>query len=756
MPIVVAVSAEETGVVELNSTALWREFAQWADRQPEAPAVIGPEEQLNYQELADQADRIAEHLQARDRIALELPRSPTLIAAILGTWKVGASFCIIPPDLPPLRRALLLARSSCNCRLQPGRAPVRSGPPAPSSQGLAYVAFTSGTTQEPRGALIEARGLLLTLQAQIRLFRLGPKSRNLWVLAPSFHGSLSDIGTALLSGAQLHLGSLELLKDPNQLIQYIDRHEITTVDLPPSMLSHLPMMPPSLETVVFGGEPAPPTAVRQWASSVRMFNVYGPTEATMCTHIEECTTDWYGQSLGTPLPHVHQHIENEELWVGGPNVARSLIGAPNHVLFHEDGVRWYRTGDRVQAHQHGLRFLGRIERQVHVHGGLVEPEAIPYRYRAPSHRAQTSLCTERKKTSTLEMEITPLLASLETTCPAAPPQTPPLRSNLLVIGGTGFLGTALRTELEAYGYDPIYLVRAHSLDEALHRVGGAQVLIGDLTQPRLGLAQPVWDGLASTLHTIIHLGAHLRMVTPIDELRDLHLKGTAELIRLAKLSGARFVYASTLSVLASSDRQLPLYLESDPATAPTTLGGGYAQNKWATEQLVRRALPTTSTIIRYGLLVDPRKRPNPSQTPPKDWLSRFIRDTIQSGNYPKGIEKLCFDAIPVDHSAQATMRLCWAPSGTYHVASAQPTPVAELLRTIREAGHPLVPIPDDQTRHPSVLGCSFYCPSEDWAQGYDLWVPTNTQFDTQEAQKWGFSPLTVDDAFLRALVERAM
>src|SRR5262249_6326327 len=79
---------------------------------------------------------------------------------------------------------------------------------------LAYAIYTSGSTGEPKGVLVEHRGVVNLLDAQILAFGLTPGSRALWVLSPAFDASVSDVGTVLLSGATLCIEPDDDLRDP--------------------------------------------------------------------------------------------------------------------------------------------------------------------------------------------------------------------------------------------------------------------------------------------------------------------------------------------------------------------------------------------------------------------------------------------------------------------------------------------------------------------------------------------------------------
>ncbi len=259
---------------------------------------------------------------------------------------------------------------------------------------LAYVIYTSGSTGTPKGVLIEHRGIVNLLDAQVPLFGLRPGSRALFYLSTSFDASISDVGTALLSGATLCIEPPERLRPGPDLIELLRIRQITHVDIPPAVLPLLDpeTLPACLETVIIGGEPCPPEVVRRWARRVRVVNVYGPTEATVCTSLCLCDPNtWDAPLLGRPIPNVAYRILDEsgvavpqgtpgELCIGGFGLARGYLNRPElsarKFIVHE-GERLYRTGDKVALRSDGeYQFLGRVDRQVKIRGLLIEPEEI--------------------------------------------------------------------------------------------------------------------------------------------------------------------------------------------------------------------------------------------------------------------------------------------------------------------------------------------------------------------------------------------
>ena len=250
------------------------------------------EDFVTYADLKNRAFSIATYLkehgvQNGNLVALSIEKSSDYIAALLGCWFAGAAFMPLDPCMPPERRNFILEDAKPHFILNkediPSVKPAPFSPVSYDSDMLAYVIYTSGSTGQPKGVMVPHRGILNCLETQIKEFAVKPESRSLFYLSVNFDASLSDIGTALLSGATLVIESGSALENAEKLAEIIRDRTITHMDIPPSLLRLLKTedMPDSLETVIIGGEACPIETVRQWAEHVRLVNVYGPTEATI-------------------------------------------------------------------------------------------------------------------------------------------------------------------------------------------------------------------------------------------------------------------------------------------------------------------------------------------------------------------------------------------------------------------------------------------------------------------------------------------
>ena len=417
-------------LIEWNNTrtdgsdqpCIHRSFETQAQRYPDTVALILEDHQITYRELNERSNQLAHYLRTagvgpETRVAICMERSLEMIIGILGVLKAGGAYLPLDPTYPTERLAYILEESQPVALLIQGEAEDNLPPTWAQvirldsdwgliaeqasenpvgelfPENLAYMIYTSGSTGLPKGVLVSHAGISNLALAQNLHFQIGRSSRLLQFASPSFDASVSEIFTSLVSGASLVLPrSTDLLSGP-ALINLLRQEQITTVTLPPSLLSALEATTlPSMRTIVVAGEACSGQVVSAWGRSRRMINAYGPTEYTVCASMSEPLVEGVKPDIGGPMANTQIYLLDRrqqpvvigasgELCLGGVGLARGYLNRadltaerfiPNE-YGEESGARLYRTGDVGRYLSDGrINYLGRLDDQVKIRGFRIE------------------------------------------------------------------------------------------------------------------------------------------------------------------------------------------------------------------------------------------------------------------------------------------------------------------------------------------------------------------------------------------------
>nr|WP_275564020.1 non-ribosomal peptide synthetase [Kitasatospora sp. SID7827] len=407
-----------------------------ARAHPERLALETAGTGLTYARLLDRVAELAALLGGRgvrpgDTVAVLMDRGPDLVAAVLAASARGAAWLTVDPAHPPLRTDSILRQADPRCVVTDpanrARAERRDGPPPlvlppavpgtepagpgaePAAVGglvaeaapddLAYLVFTSGSTGAPKGVRVPQGGLA-PLAAGLRdRLGLGPDDRVLQFSSTGFDAFVGELLMAFPVGAALCLDEWDALLVGAPLEEALRVRRITAVLLSPTAHGALdPRRLPGLRVLVSGSEPLTRAAGDRWsAPGRRVFNAYGPSEATCMISIGEVGADGGEVDAGRLLPGFALVLadrdlapvapgEAGELVVFGGGVALGYLGAPDagsaafRSLPHPDtgrARRAYRTGDLARTTADGrIVVYGRIGDQVKIRGHRVEPGEI--------------------------------------------------------------------------------------------------------------------------------------------------------------------------------------------------------------------------------------------------------------------------------------------------------------------------------------------------------------------------------------------
>ncbi|MEV5378992.1 amino acid adenylation domain-containing protein [Streptomyces nondiastaticus] len=414
-------------------------FETQAACTPQALALVFEDTGLTYAELNARANRLAHFLIEQGAgpervVAVALPRSAELVAALLAVLKSGAAYLPVDPAQPAERTAFMLddarpvtvlttteggpvlpphmprttldeldatgALDAC-----PSTDPDRTGLLTPLHP--AYVIYTSGSTGRPKGVAVPHTAIVNRLHWMQAEYRLDATDRVLQKTPFTFDVSVWEFFWPLTEGATLVVAKPEGHKDPAHLAGLIRTEQVTTAHFVPSMLHAFLKTPAAkdcrtLRRVFCSGEALPPELITQFRKTLGapLHNLYGPTEAAVDVTAWACPQDFAGTapgtvSIGAPISNTRVHVLDDalqlvppgvvgELYLAGRALARGYVNRPGTTAlrfvpdpFGPAGSRMYRTGDLARRRPDGmLEFLGRSDDQVKVRGFRIEPGEV--------------------------------------------------------------------------------------------------------------------------------------------------------------------------------------------------------------------------------------------------------------------------------------------------------------------------------------------------------------------------------------------
>ncbi|MHC2332177.1 non-ribosomal peptide synthetase [Bradyrhizobium sp. USDA 4454] len=420
-----------TAVAYPSERCIHELFEAQVQKAPEAVALVCEDERLSYGELNARANRLAHHLitlgvKPDQPVAICLERSLKMVVGLLAILKAGGAYLPLDPAYPSerLRQVvddaaprLLLCDAAGRAALgrevldavtvidlataTPAWGDRPDSDPDPRALGLtsshlAYVIYTSGSTGTPKGVMIQHRGLVNLLLAQVGLFRASSKSRVVQFASIGFDASAWELVMAFGSGAALHLPADEIRQASNKLSDYLRSEAITHATLPPALLpasKNLGCL--ASQVLILAGELPKAELIRSLAPA-SIVNAYGPTETTVCATVWNCPADFDGAvvPIGRPIANTRVYLLDGhgapvpfgavgELYIGGAGVARGYLNRPELTAERfiaspfVEGDRLYRTGDLGRYLPDGnIEFLGRNDDQVKIRGYRIEPGEI--------------------------------------------------------------------------------------------------------------------------------------------------------------------------------------------------------------------------------------------------------------------------------------------------------------------------------------------------------------------------------------------
>ena len=423
-------------------------FTRQAERFPDLFAVVDPNDRWTYSDLDRRSNQLANYLIAqgikpKDVVAIYAHRGCPLVLALLGVLKAGAAFVILDPTYPfarlidylciarprgwvqmnaagELAEELLgfLATFEIPCRINLGNAKKDIAEflaeYSESETGVsvnaddpAYIAFTSGSTGEPKGVLGRHGPITHFLPWQEGTFDLSATDRFSLLSGLAYNHLHRDVFTALALGATIYVPSPDILKSPDLLMEWLEQNEITVLHLTPALGRLLRTTTnkslPSVRRIFFGGDVLTTEDValtRELAPNAKVVSFYGATETQRAVGYYQIPEDLPADEpetkraipLGRGIKDVQLLLLNKngqlagigelaELYVRSPHLASAYIGDEKltremfvtNPFTNDLNDRLYRTGELARYLPDGnVEWAGRNDRRVNIRGFRVE------------------------------------------------------------------------------------------------------------------------------------------------------------------------------------------------------------------------------------------------------------------------------------------------------------------------------------------------------------------------------------------------
>ena len=410
-----------------------------ATRRPDALAVAGQGNELTYGALLERARSAASSLtslgvEAGDPVIVQIDRGPKAVIGILAILLAGGAYVPLDPVYPRARRAAMVEDSKARIIVTAGDGTdgfeqlqhvdldaVKPTPPAgwvrpkPPPNTPAYIIYTSGSSGRPKGVVVSRANLAFSNAARRAFYEESPEAF-LLLSSLSFDSSVVGLFWTLSTGGALVVAGHRIEQDVERVAALIDHYGVTHLLCLPSLhgvlVEHADLKRlASLRVAIVAGETCPPSLParhRKALPTARLFNEYGPTEATVWCIASDITDTPEDQNpaIGRPIPGTTVRLVDHrsrpvprgvagELMIGGPGVALGYHGHADltvtrfQTLPGEGGVRFYRTGDFARWQTDGrLDFLGRRDGQLKIRGHRIEVHEIEAALeRAPTIRA---------------------------------------------------------------------------------------------------------------------------------------------------------------------------------------------------------------------------------------------------------------------------------------------------------------------------------------------------------------------------------
>ncbi|WP_420574978.1 amino acid adenylation domain-containing protein [Kordia sp.] len=424
----------------------------------ETAAIIAKDTTLTYAEFESQTSKLASFLiqeytiEKGDRIGVKMENSELIPITLHAILKAGAVFVPIDPKYTSEREQYIIEDSqmklmvtttdfmfdfmdndiqilSVDVEFTPDEIEISNDLPKVTPTDDAYIIYTSGSTGKPKGVLVGHASLYnYALWASNTYLETTPDFSFGLFTSICFDLTITSLFLPFVSGGTLHV--LDSRKDVTNNLQTYISTGISCIKLTPahiSVLGSFNLKSEALKVAIVGGDALATHQVEMLKAinpEIKIYNEYGPTEATVGCIVKEIVATDEKILIGNPIANTEVYILGEnnqlvpkgvvgEICIGGKGLAKGYVN--NQELTAEKfienpfkkGEKIYKTGDLAcWNYENLLDFKGRKDHQVKIKGFRIELGEIEYHLHKHSLVEEaTVLVNDSQEEKTLEAYI---------------------------------------------------------------------------------------------------------------------------------------------------------------------------------------------------------------------------------------------------------------------------------------------------------------------------------------------------------------
>ncbi|MGC6431607.1 MAG: amino acid adenylation domain-containing protein [Jejuia sp.] len=396
-------------------------------KTPNNTAIEFFEDRFTYKELNERSNQLAQYFNtlgigSRDFIGVSLKRGPDLVATLIAIMQCGAAYVPLDPDYPINRIKFMLKDSQSKFLISNKdnlidlsiectqlfledilddlpKYPVNALNLNINSNSLAYLLYTSGSTGKPKGVPISHKNLVNLFSSLAKQPGMQENDRQLAITTISFDISNVEMFLPLLHGATVVMVDATTARNGKALLEVIKTKNISILQATPTTWK---ILLESNWTEKFnlkaqcGGEAlSKELSLKILEKCSELWNMYGPTETTIYSHIKKISSDDDIITIGKPISNCGSYILSPqkellpqgiigEIAISGDGVAegyfnRSDLTEDKFIDFSYTNNKLYLTGDLGKMLPNGeILCLGREDNQIKVRGYRIEVEEIEH------------------------------------------------------------------------------------------------------------------------------------------------------------------------------------------------------------------------------------------------------------------------------------------------------------------------------------------------------------------------------------------